>query len=362
MRYSLVRRARPVLPHPPLALWALHRTVPAVSTELGQVRHGSHRAREDITTSISSSQSPDDLLELWATHSDHMRNDIHLGNLWNKMGRFRKVIHNNRSFLSSRQRELKELLVETGAACSSQSFDARGLANIMHGAVKAGLLTYELGRDVHALCDEVGEALAPVIESQFHPQMAANSCWAFGAARHPHLRLFGAVSAALCASPFRTESLGSQGLANVAWAYAKVGHADAALFGALGAAAERSLPELCLSPQQLSNTLWAFAALGHPAPALFDAVAVAATAAPGGEQLLESLSPQARDTPATTCGRSLQCVGPQPLSSTSGRSLRGLGRGRAQAVAGLRHGHQQPLHVLRPHPQRLCSLRRRWPM
>ena len=201
MRYSLVRRARPVLPHPPLALWALHRTVPAVSTELGQVRHGSHRAREDITTSISSSQSPEDLLELWATHSDHMRNDIHLGNLWNKMGRFRKVIHNNRSFLSSRQRELKELLVETGAACSSQSFDARGLANIVHGAVKAGLLTYELGRDVHALCDEVGEALAPVIESQFHPQMAANSCWAFGAARHPHLRLFGAVSAALCSSP-----------------------------------------------------------------------------------------------------------------------------------------------------------------
>ena len=124
--------------------------------------------------------------------------------------------------------------------------------------------------------------------------MAANSCWAFGAARHPHPRLFGAVSAALCASSFRVESLGSQGLANVAWAYAKVGHADAALFGSLEKAAGLHLPELLQHAQQLSNTLWAFAALGHRAPALFGAVADAATAADGsGERLLTSLSPQA---------------------------------------------------------------------
>ena len=120
---------------------------------------------------ISNSPSPDDLLELWATHSDQMRNDIHLGNLWNKLGRFRKEIHNNRSFLHRRQHELKELLSETGAACSSQIFDARGLTNIVHGAVKAGLLNYELGRDVHALCDAVGEALTPIVESEFHPQV-----------------------------------------------------------------------------------------------------------------------------------------------------------------------------------------------
>ena len=124
--------------------------------------------------------------------------------------------------------------------------------------------------------------------------MAANSCWAFGAARHPHPRLFGAVSAALCASSFRVESLGSQGLANVAWAYAKVGHADAALFGSLEKAAALHLLELLQHAQQLSNTLWAFAALGHRAPALFGAVADAATAADGsGERLLTSLSPQA---------------------------------------------------------------------
>ena len=167
MRCLLARRVRLLLPHPPQALrWAPYR-IPA---ELGQVRHGTHRAREDITTAISSSTSPDDLLELWATHSDDMRNDIHLGNLWNKMGRFRKVIHNNRSFLSSRQHDLKELLVETSAVCSSHTCDARGLANIVHGAVKAGLLTYELGRDVHALCDAAGDALAPIVEAQFHPQ------------------------------------------------------------------------------------------------------------------------------------------------------------------------------------------------
>jgi hypothetical protein len=124
--------------------------------------------------------------------------------------------------------------------------------------------------------------------------MAANSCWAFGAARHPHPRLFGAVSAALCASSFRAESLGSQGLANVAWAYAKVGHADAALFGSLEKAAALNLLELLQHAQQLSNTLWAFAALGHRAPALFGAVADAATAADGsGERLLATLSPQA---------------------------------------------------------------------
>ena len=141
---------RRALMHSPLALrWAPNR-MPA---ELGQVRPVSLRAREDITMAISNSPSPDDLLELWATHSDHMRNDIHLGNLWNKLGRFRKEIHNNRSFLHRRQHELKELLSETGAACSSQIFDARGLTNIVHGAVKAGLLNYELGRDVHALCD-----------------------------------------------------------------------------------------------------------------------------------------------------------------------------------------------------------------
>ena len=124
--------------------------------------------------------------------------------------------------------------------------------------------------------------------------MVANSCWAFGAARHPHPRLFGAVSAALCASSFRVESLGSQGLANVAWAYAKVGHADAALFSALERAAGLNLLELLQHAQQLSNTVWAFAALGHRAPALFGAVADAATAADGsGERLLASLSPQA---------------------------------------------------------------------
>ena len=97
--------------------------------------------------------------------------------------------------------------------------------------------------------------------------MAANSCWAFGAARHPHPRLFGAVSAALCASSFRVESLGSQGVANVAWAYAKVGQADAALFASLERAALLHLPELLRHSQQLSNTLWAFATLGHRAPA-----------------------------------------------------------------------------------------------
>ena len=124
--------------------------------------------------------------------------------------------------------------------------------------------------------------------------MAANSCWAFGAARHPHPRLFGAVSAALCASSFRVESLGSQGVANVAWAYAKVGQADAALFASLERAALLHLLELLQHSQQLSNTLWAFATLGHRAPALFGAVADAATAADGsGEQLLASLGPQA---------------------------------------------------------------------
>lgn len=173
MRCSLARRARPLLSHSPLALrWAPYR-IPA---ELGQVRHVTDRAREDITAAISNSPSPDDLLELWATHSDQMLNDVHLGNLWNKMGRFRKDIHNNRSFLHRRQHDLKELLLETGAACSSQNFDARGLTNIVHGAVKAGLLNYELGRDVHALCDEVGEALAPIVESQFHPQACNPMC------------------------------------------------------------------------------------------------------------------------------------------------------------------------------------------
>ena len=170
---SLARRARPLLPHSPLAL---RRAPYRIPVELGQVRYVTNRAREDITTAISNSPSPDDLLELWATHSDHMRNDVHLGNLWNKMGRFRKDIHNNRSFLNRRQHDLKELLLETGAACSSQSFDARGLTNIVHGAVKAGLLNYELGRDVHALCDAAGEALAPLVESQFHPQACSPMC------------------------------------------------------------------------------------------------------------------------------------------------------------------------------------------
>lgn len=169
LRSAFWRGARvATLMHSPLALrWAPYR-VPA---ELGQMRPVTLRAREDITMAISNSPSPDDLLELWATHSDHMRNDIHLGNLWNKMGRFRKEIHNNRSFLHRRQHELKELLFETGAACSSQSFDARGLTNIVHGAVKAGLLNYELGRDVHALCDAVGEALTPIVEREFSPQV-----------------------------------------------------------------------------------------------------------------------------------------------------------------------------------------------
>ena len=206
-----------------------------------------------------------------------MDTDVLLGHLWNKMGRFRKGIVHNRRFLSERHAQLQDLLARSAAGCSSGEFDARGLANIVHGAAKAGLLTFELGRGVHALCDAAGEGLTPIVESQFHPQMVANACWAFGAARHPCPRFFGAVSSALRGSSFRTESLGPQGLANVAWAFAKVGHADAACFGALEAACLSRLAEL--SPQQLSNLLWAYASLGHPAPALFDAVADAATGA-----------------------------------------------------------------------------------
>ena len=74
-----------------------------------------------------------------------MDTDVLLGHLWNKMGRFRKGTLHNRRFLSERHPELQDLLARSAAGCSSGEFDARGLANIVHGAAKAGLLTFELG-------------------------------------------------------------------------------------------------------------------------------------------------------------------------------------------------------------------------
>ena len=238
------------------------------------------RSGRDLSLAISNAESANELLDLHRRHAGALRNGIHLGNLWNKLGRKCDEIHRNHSFLAARHDELRGLLAQTTSVCDEGGCDARGLANIVHGAVRSGLLTFELGRDVHAVCDAVGRSLPPLVAPQFHPQMTSNACWAFATARHPSPVLFEAVAAALRDEPSRLEEMPPQALASLAWAYARLGHADEPLFEALAAAATPRLSSF--SPQQLSNTVWAFATLDVAAPALFDAVADAATAPAAG--------------------------------------------------------------------------------
>ena len=72
-----------------------------------------------------------------------MNTDVTLGNLWNKLGRHleRGGEGTQRRFLRERQAVLQQLLQETTHHCAHAKCDARGLVNIVHGAVKSGMVT-----------------------------------------------------------------------------------------------------------------------------------------------------------------------------------------------------------------------------
>ena len=122
------------------------------------------------------------LLDLYDRHHREMqagRPDLEqarlLGNFWNKLGRHLKQERRRRDFIQAHARELRELLEDTTHVCAHVMCDARGLTNIAHGAVKAGLLTRELGRDVHALLDVVHDSLHPLVDRQFHTSLAPSA-------------------------------------------------------------------------------------------------------------------------------------------------------------------------------------------
>ena len=150
---------------------------------------------------------------------------------------------------------------------------ARGVANIAHGAAKAGLRSRP---PWDALWEGLGSAARGRM-GEFDPQALSNTSWAFAKAGHAAPALFEAVAAATAP---RVGEFNPQDLANTAWAFATAGHAAPALLDAVAAAAAARAGEF--NPQNLANTAWAFATAGHAAPALFDAVAAEAAGRTGG--------------------------------------------------------------------------------
>ena len=65
------------------------------------------------------------------------------------------------------------------------------------------------------------------------------------------------VAALATAAERRLSDFNPQNAANTAWAFATVNYRDEKLFAALARAAERRLSEF--NPQDLANTAWAFA-------------------------------------------------------------------------------------------------------
>jgi len=202
-----------------------------------------------------------------------MSNGVHLGNIWNKLsrrlGRLEGGARQRQQWLRDNAQEVQALVQRTHHAVASGRCDARGLANIIHGAVQCGLRRPQL----QALCEAVAEAVPPLLELEFSPQMASNTVWALAAARCPAPRLFDEVADAIVTRPDRLAAFQPQDIANTVWAYAKAEHEHGPLLDELAAAAQRRLAEF--SPQHLSNTAWAYASLRWPAPQLFDAIAVA---------------------------------------------------------------------------------------
>ncbi|EOD22665.1 hypothetical protein EMIHUDRAFT_240006 [Emiliania huxleyi CCMP1516] len=225
---------------------------------------------------ISKAQSARALLQLHAQHGERM-DAMHLGNLWNKLGRHLKW--------QTASGEMGDSLAGLAAATQSQ-LEAHVcrrpdiLANIAHGAAQA------MGADAPAargLFDAIARAAADACaKPRCEPRHLANLAWAFATASQPQPALFdriAAASAPLLGGSFNAQEIGmlalEHGGATAALAEATVG---LRALKRLARAARRRMA--AFNAQDLDSLASAYARLGLPrwGAKLASAIAAAAVA------------------------------------------------------------------------------------
>jgi predicted nicotinamide N-methyase len=150
------------------------------------------------------------LLQLHSEHGASM-DAMHIGNLWNKLGRQTKHLAPTSASAVVR---LADATCNLVASCSR----ADVLANVAHGAAQVGSL------DAINLAP-LFDCLASVVPRALHrcePRHLANIAWSFASAGRLHVAVFDAIAAAT--SRARLASFNGQELGMVAWAFARVDH------------------------------------------------------------------------------------------------------------------------------------------
>ena len=195
-------------------------------------RSGPSPEQAALNDDMKHARTPDELLALF--RSRRALYDLwRVGIVWNRLGR----VSRGRLRGDSVQ-DLVEHTIGTLPSCN-----ARAVANILHGAAKAGQ-----ARDAAALY-EAGEAAALRVMREMDLQGISNTAWAFATAEQPAPALFDAL--AVQAVPMLGE-MAPQDVSNTAWAFATAeqpalalstrspaGGADARRFHAAGARTRR---------------------------------------------------------------------------------------------------------------------------
>lgn len=168
---------------------------------------------------------------------------MHLGNLWNKLGRSSKAQHYGATVPASRAADLLDLVSSTQA----RLHDCRRpdvLANIAHGAANVGLE----GEAASTLFGAVAVAAVPHT-ARCEPRHLANLAWGFATMSQSHPQLFDAIAAA--ATPKLASTFNGQELGMLAWAFAKMDHRHSALITGFAVAVCARATEL--EPQSLAT-------------------------------------------------------------------------------------------------------------
>ena len=207
---------------------------------------------------LSQATTRDELMDLFAVHGQWF-DKVHYANLWNKLGRHLRKHHGRADWLQINVSRMEELLIATTEY--TPQCDARGIANIAHGAV------FARGPNAKLLYDSLIRAAMAKL-SEFNPQNLANTVWAFAQSGNRAPELFAAVSKV---AQSKLHMMNPQELANTAWAYATAQEVAPALFNAIEQAVPRKLSEF--NAQNLADSAWAFARTGRGEKPFFDAVA-----------------------------------------------------------------------------------------
>merc|ERR1719446_1788111 len=206
---------------------------------------------------LSQATTRDELMDLFAVHGQWF-DKVHYANLWNKLGRHLRKHHGRADWLQINVSRMEELLIATTEY--TPQCDARGIANIAHGAV------FARGPNAKLLYDSLIRAAMAKL-SEFNPQNLANTAWAYATAQEVAPALFNAIEQAV---PRKLSEFNAQNLADSAWAFARTGRGEKPFFDAVARGAHYRLAEFKV--QELATCLWALAtAQGAVAPALFEA-------------------------------------------------------------------------------------------